>query len=104
MWLAAAIIAFTEGGAEGGAIARPPGVSSARGTVAPAPVAPALRKAAIVSVPIARDVVMPLRMKAMYRQARQRTLVPDRSPQRAAQLGEQPLDGVLVGLDRRAAA
>ena len=43
MWLAAAIIAFTEGGAEGGAIARPPGVSSARGTAAAAPAARAER-------------------------------------------------------------
>src|SRR6478752_1050828 len=100
MWLAAAIIAFTDGGAEAGAIARPPGVSSARGTAAPAPPAPAPRRAVIVSVPIARWVVMPLRMKAMYRHARRGALAPDRSAQRAAQFGQQPLDRVLVGLDR----
>src|SRR3954451_19521686 len=70
MWLAAAIIAFTEGGAEGGAIARPPGVSSARGTAAPAGAAPRPRSPPIASAPIATEMVMPLRMKAMHRQGR----------------------------------
>src|SRR5262245_53325704 len=68
MWLAASIIAFTEGGAdaEGGAIARPPGMSSAVGTAAPATVAAA---PSVATVPrVARRVFTPLRMKVLYRQ------------------------------------
>src|SRR6476661_5480021 len=65
MWLAAAIIALTEGGADGGATALPLGSSRAFGTAAPAP--GVAKASTAIAAAAASEICFPLPIGDRYR-------------------------------------